>query len=545
MSGGLRLLASRSPAAAARRWRWLPFLHHDLIHLPLPGLSDYLVRIAEVEPERARRLIAEATDTVAQGKPARRALLELQTRALERGARERLFEATAALALPFLPEERELEPGSAFSRVVEAAKNLRAAGVSTSHHHREQTLVRAAGTLRRGVEAITEKRRPSPEERRMVPVLRAWQRVVEEEHRKLAREREEHPQVPTVFVAGSALAPEDRGLFKGRQDLARMIDHDLTADRRVPLLLTGQRRMGKSSLLNMLPVQLGTGTEVVVVNFQAMSSWTPAEREAPQDRIARELVPALERLPSPGGARFPKPPTAGAPWGDIFDWLQSVDGSLVRSDLRLLVALDEVERYQEEIANSGASTDLLDFTRAAGDSFRRIRFLLVSAYPLHRLGPHWVDRLISAVSRRIGPLDEEAARQLVTEPTPAFPDIYPAGGVERLLRETGCHPYLLQLVCDQLCRLLNAAGRLKATSGDLDEALDQALLTTPLFRELWRQRSDDERAALHAVARGGQPPEATGPALLALREEGYLVREGDAHTFATPLFGRWVAERGA
>jgi hypothetical protein len=79
----------------------------------------------------------------------------------------------------------------------------------------------------------------------------------------LAEEMREHPQVPTPFVAGPVLTADKPSVFKGRKDLVSFIDHDLTGDRRGPLWLCGQRRMGKSSLLEMLPVQLGAGTEVV------------------------------------------------------------------------------------------------------------------------------------------------------------------------------------------------------------------------------------------------------------------------------------------
>jgi hypothetical protein len=77
----------------------------------------------------------------------------------------------------------------------------------------------------------------------------------------------------------------------------------------------------------------------------------------------------------------------------------------------LLVVVDEVERVEDGIRSGDLSTDFLDFLRATGDALRRIRFLLLTAYPLPRLGRHWVDRLISATTRSLSYLDHDSAER--------------------------------------------------------------------------------------------------------------------------------------
>src|SRR4029079_10671821 len=129
-------------------------------------------------------------------------------------------------------------------------------------------------------------------------------------------------------------------------------------------------------------------------------------------------------------------------WGDGLRWLEEFDRAC--ADRKLLVVIDEIERVEDGIRDGWSSTDFLDFLRAAGDALHNIRFLLLTAYPLHRLGPHWTDRLISITSRTISYLDEHDARDLLTYPIPAFPDISPEGGAALILAQTGRHPYLLQ-----------------------------------------------------------------------------------------------------
>jgi uncharacterized protein len=176
--------------------------------------------------------------------------------------------------------------------------------------------------------------------------------------------------------------------------------------------------------------------------------------------------------------------------------------------------------------------------RAAGDSLQNIRFLLLTAYPLYRLGPHWVDRLVSITSRSISYLEVADARELILKPIPDFPDIYPKNGVEKIMRKTGRHPYLIQKTCDELCGLLNRrSGPRKATNDELTEVFDNVINQTDLFDELWRQRADDEQQALRRVVTA---PVGADPVILRLAREGYLTKNGDRYDFAVPLFRDWI-----
>lgn len=195
-------------------------------------------------------------------------------------------------------------------------------------------------------------------------------------------------------------------------------------------------------------------------------------------------------------------PPDEAPWGATLDWLATLEEPLSTAGRRLLIALDEVEGLERGIRESWSDPAFLDFLRAAGDRLHRSRFLLVTAHPFSRLGPHWSDRLISAQTRRIEPLGEQEARELLTRPVAGFPAIYPEGGVEHLLNMTACHPYLLQLTAYQLTRRLNDAGRLSATGDDLTAALDQALEENNLFQYLWNDLTATQQRLMAALARG-------------------------------------------
>jgi hypothetical protein len=521
----------RSPDTVRHLTTWIPFRNEDLIDFPLPGLRACLIQVAEIDPLLAAELVALAAASTSQHRIARGTLIELQARALERVARGRLFARAAGLDLPFLPTEADLasEPANApFLTFQTAARDLIAG--STNQRRRRLALDRARSTLESFRITTTGASRPTPLARRLLPIAALWLDVIRDEDAELTREVAAHPQVPSAFIAGLPLTPEraeDRTLFKGRSDIIKLIEHDLAPDRRSVLFVVGQRRMGKTSLCNYLPSYLGTGTTVVVSNFQPLSG--DAHRETPHRRVLGDVAARSIGTPSPPDV---------ARWGDGLRWLEDLDRTC--ADRKILVVIDEVERVEDGIRDRWCSTDFLDFLRAAGDALRHIRFLLLTAYPLHRLGPHWTDRLVSVTSRTISYLGEEDARELLTRPIPEFPDIYPEGGVDRILDETGRHPYLLQKAGDDLCRLLNSRGGLrKATAEELTEVFDGMVRDAQVFDVIWRSRTQDEQATLHRLAKSDEPGH-LDPSAIVLAREDYLVRRGDQVTIAVPLFREWI-----
>ncbi len=264
-------------------------------------------------------------------------------------------------------------------------------------------------------------------------------------------------------------------------------------------------------------------------NFQKLSG--SEHREQPYREVAAVVHATLPDT---------SPPPEGR-WGATLDWLTTVDRAVASSKRRLLITVDEVERLQDGIAAGWTDTDFLDFVRAAGDALRHTRLLLVSARPIHCLGPHWADRLISAVTRRLGFLDDAAARELICKPVPAFPDgVFPPEVIDSIIDRTARQPYLIQLVCDTLCRRLNRDHRLVATGDDLEPAFDETLLVaTTLFSRLWQERSHGEQTVLQALATGQPIPAEGGSDLHQLQQEELATSDTDP-AIAVPLFRTWI-----
>jgi hypothetical protein len=205
------------PSAAQSISYWLPFRHHDLIYLPLPGMRALLLLLAGVDVNLCKDMIAEAAASTGQKRAARFALIELQARDLERAAAGRLFGRAADLDFPFLPgaafleDDRSLFPILAFQL---CAKDLVAGG--TNQRQRRLALECARKTIESFRTKTTLDPHPDRLSRRLLPTAALWLDVIREEEHKLALEEAEHPEVPGAFIAGPPLAadrPENRSLF--------------------------------------------------------------------------------------------------------------------------------------------------------------------------------------------------------------------------------------------------------------------------------------------------------------------------------------------
>jgi len=221
-----------------------------------------------------------------------------------------------------------------------------------------------------------------------------------------------------------------------------------------------------------------------------------------------------------------------------------------RLERTVLRACDELLQLRlQDGANEGwADLTFLDFVRAAGDPLRRIRLLLVSAHQLTSplLGPKWPDRLISAYPCHLGPLPRDDAEQLLRKPAHYFPDtVFDDAAVATVLAQTGGHPYLIQLVGNEVVKRLNSSTprRTIATPHDIDRALDSATaLARGLFSDLWQDFGDTDRTLLRTLA-DDQPIDPNTSTFRSLRDQSFVELHDDGMpAFVFPLFARWIRD---
>lgn len=329
------------------------------------------------------------------------------------------------------------------------------------------------------------------------------------------------------------------GAFYGR---GPVIDEVLRGNRNW-LWLLGTRRIGKTSVLKQLEHLAVTTPELGFLPV----FWDLQGADRPQDLhldFADALLDAEERLENVGIL------LADVRADDCFDSLGRLRRQLLSKDLRLLLLCDEVE---ELIQLRRKDPSLLRKLRRAMHSRDGIRSVLASSSRLWQLAEAdedtspFLDGFTPPLS--IGPLDDEAARDLVRQTQlpesarPAFED----GDVERILSLCGNHPYQIQLLC-----------RRTLDRGDLDAAIEEVAHDRAVgffFSVDFELLGDMERSILELLARHPHASLAdlqrrldeaadAATSLASVCELGLVIKDSDGrYQIASDFLRRWLVER--
>jgi TIR domain/AAA ATPase domain len=350
--------------------------------------------------------------------------------------------------------------------------------------------------------------------------------------------------IENPFVFGNPVHPLADGLFTGRRDIALEIEQNILRAAQTPtLLLYGQRRMGKTSILNQLPTLLGPGFLPVTVDCQAPA--TGESQAALLRHVTRCLSSALnQRLgitPDDAHARqakgaepLPLDALQSDPYSVFEDWLDSYQKRLA-TDTHLLVCLDEFERLNTAVA-AGWGGRFLDALRHWLQHRPNFALMFIGSHTFEQLGPAWTDRFLSARRLKVSFLGAADVRKLLTQPTPTFNLQYAPGALEAIMAATHGQPFLTQALASELVHHMNSEHRKLANEKDVETAIGDALeRSAEYFADLWFSRSDQERELLREVARGS--PQAPNPVARVLRDYDVLDDNGN---FAVPLVKRWV-----
>jgi hypothetical protein len=307
---------------------------------------------------------------------------------------------------------------------------------------------------------------------------------------QLIEERPWHGPIKNPYIAGMPLA-SDSPVFFGRDDDLAAVS-DMLHEQQNALLITGQRRMGKTSLLKRLPNYLGDRFVCAFLDAQGLSL-EPGTWRFFAD-LTRALTQALQ------ASMITMPPESHAPeqvfTTQVLPMLQQAAASRT-----LVVLLDEFEELEARIRRGAFERTLLPYLRHLMQHDRRIHFVFSGTQRLDELDQHYWGGLFNAtLHRRIGPLNHEAAHQLITAPV-ANHLHYDDLALHNLVYLSGGHPFFLQSLCQVLVRAANREQRTVILSphvaSSISAVLDQA---EAHLTSLWIESSSLEQAFLLALA---------------------------------------------
>jgi len=312
-------------------------------------------------------------------------------------------------------------------------------------------------------------------------------------------------QLDNPYIVGKPLAAGNEAMFVGRENVFNWIASTLLAgEKSRSLIITGQPRVGKTSLL----LQLTNGSLGKVIRSHAPGLFLPIYLNM-QDLDIRhdselfsKLSQVISRTLRNRGITVPAPeiwPTSDRGYRLFDQYLDQVE-NVLPADGKFILILDELDHLRFLIEEGWITSDILPYLRSLMQHRSRIALILGGTNRLSE--EFWTLIYNAAESRELGPLTKSQTEQLIREPAQPqinFDDLV----VERIWRLTGGHPYLTQLVCNRLLAEINAdhAHPNLVTQSHLSKVLGILLKEDDGYLlALWENTPEDVQRVLAATA---------------------------------------------
>ncbi len=343
--------------------------------------------------------------------------------------------------------------------------------------------------------------------------------------------------------------------FYGRQEVFRFVRETLATPQQNVLVLYGQRRIGKTSIVLQLPDHLPPD-EFYSIYFDL------------QGREALNLSEVLYGLAVEIARKLPIPSPRWADFSDT-DYFQSRFLPAVRrklGDKRLVLLFDEFDMLSQEEASSSdtAATTLFPYLQELVTDEPLLAFVFVVGRRIDELPARFHAIFKRARFMRISVLKRENAIALITNPVKGQLEYAPQA-LDAILDLTSGHPYFTQVVCHELFNYLHPPDRRLVAPQDVTDVLDGVMERgAGGFTWFWEGLPHAEQFILSAIARvteeGGVATEAQISQILRQYRiwllgielssapqrlvEWEMLKEHDAggYQFAIELVRRWVLQ---
>lgn len=542
--------ANRNPKEALRYLRLSPVYWDDHIWLPLPFLDNLLLLATRSNQDEALSEIAFVAQSFRQQWAASNALAAFTA---EKLASYKMVDQIIKIEdeVFWLPDDLTTlgkDIAEVMPRFLSISRDVDVAVKSDSIYNRRLGLREALERLENLEKSLNFQ--GSHVHERWYPVIESWQKIL------LAKldasntlSQDETINIVNPYVVGNPLRLNRKGLFKGRLELRDNVAKALLERGRQTLVLHGPRRMGKTSFLLQLPALLSGKSIPVFLDLQrpAYLMDDASFLFSVARSITRDARPYRLIIPSPNREDF-----QAAPFFAFDDWLDE-QALPAMADFHLLIMFDEFEKLGEAVTNEQISRKLLDEMRHTIQHREEISLLFAGVQTLEQLGPDWSSYFINVQPLRISYLNPIEAKDLICNPDPdiSFNLSYTDDAVSKILEETRCHPYLLQLVCFAIVELSNKHKILEINSDDVEKAITTALKQgRPYFQNIWDEATGGSMGQkwLKQAAQVGEviPSDVESQedqrAITKLVQNSILTQVDEKYMVEVPLIKRWVLE---
>jgi hypothetical protein len=380
-----------------------------------------------------------------------------------------------------------------------------------------------------------------------------WRHLIQNHRSMLEQTASLSDEIINPYIVGLPLTRHQE-IFIGRQDIEKRIKQLILSNNRVPLLLYGQKRIGKTSLLHNLSNQQLHNIIPLFVDGQAIAS--AADFTDLLFNIAKEMISFAEQQ------QIILPPLqfeqlTAYPVTSFNLWLDKVESFMKDQGKTALLMLDEFEILDHGIKKGRFDAkDFFSLLRHLIQYRQQFQVLLSGSHSLEEFDD-WASYLNNTQVIKISYLKKEEALRLITHPVKTFNLNYDSAASERVYELTQGHPCLIQLLCFEIVALKNeqeAPHRRQVTTEDVELSLIESLSRGRfIFKSLEEQVDANALRLLNYIAQQGEQrevayetlnsvfPENLDKMISSLEKNDFIAKNSNGYHFQVEMIRRWFA----
>ena len=297
------------------------------------------------------------------------------------------------------------------------------------------------------------------------------------------------------YVAGSPIRGQE--MFFGRDNVFQWLrEHLIGQFQDNAIVLYGERRTGKTSVLYQIPRRLGDASYIpILIDLQQLSL---DSIDSFFFQFATKIWGGLRR--AQGVSQFPRPQQEDFTSGSVYFievFLAQVEEAI--KERKLLVMLDEFSRLRTKVESGDLPADIFGHLRSLMADHRLTLVISVGSKLEHMTAEYSV-LFNQAIYHRITFLDEADTRTLITQPVKQHYD-YREEAIEQIVRATSGHPFYVQHICHAIFARRRPGDRQPVTVQEVEQALPQVVeATAQNLKFIWDDVGAAEKAVLTAAA---------------------------------------------
>ena len=293
------------------------------------------------------------------------------------------------------------------------------------------------------------------------------------------------------YVIGRPI--DERGLFVGREGLFRFIEENLREGQQV-ILLHGQRRIGKSSIIRNIPkfvaldkflfvpfnLEHHTGENISTIFFE-MAQEIVEYLQLSTNHVKLPGIEEIEQEPFVSYNKF------------LLQVYQEIDGR------NLVLLLDGFDFSTNNENSSQILENLFTYLDSILELDRKLFIILFSGRQSTYM-PNILGTLKDAPIAEIGFLNKANSQKLITKPAEGILN-YEAGAIQEIIHLSAGHPYFTQIICFALFGRARQSDKWEVTKEDVNASVDKAIeLAEAGLAWFWDGLSVWEQVVFAAVA---------------------------------------------